>query len=43
MGKKFIKLEKRIDKEYLKKGIGKKKAQYIAKATAGKIAREKRK
>ena len=37
----FKKLEKKIDTEYQKKGYSKKKADYIAKATAGKIARKK--
>ena len=37
----FKGLERRIDREYRKKGISKKKAEYIAKATAGKVAREK--
>ncbi len=43
MGKKFKKLEMRIDREYKKKGKSNKRALYIAKATAGKIAREKHK
>ena len=38
---KFNILERKIDKEYKKKGYSNKKAQYIAKATAGKIARKK--
>ena len=36
-GKKFQKLSKKITKEYIKKGFSKKKAEYIGKATAGKI------
>ena len=38
---KFNILEHKIDREYIKKGYSKKKADYIAKATAGKIARLK--
>ena len=41
--KKFVKLEKHVEHEYEKKGYGRKKAEYIGKAVAGKIAREKRK
>ncbi len=37
----FNRLEKKIDTEYKKKGYSKKRADYIAKATAGKIARKK--
>ena len=42
MGKKFNKLEHRIEREYIKKGYPKKEAEYIGKATAGKIFRNKR-
>ena len=42
MGKKFNKLEKKIEKEYKKKGYSKKRAKSIGYATAGKIARKKR-
>ena len=41
MGKKFDKLEKKIEKEYKKKGFSSKKAKSIGFATAGKIARKK--
>ena len=41
MPKKFDKLEKKIEKEYIKKGYGKKRAKKIGFATAGKIARKK--
>ena len=43
MGKKFNKLEKKIEKEYKKKGYSKKRAKKIGYATAGKIARKKKK
>ena len=43
MGKKFKKLEMHIDREYKKKGMSNKRALYIAKATAGQIARRKKK
>ena len=42
MGKKFNKLEKKIEKEYRKKGYSKKRAKKIGYATAGKIAQKKR-
>ena len=42
MGKKFKKLEDEIEKEYEKKGYPKKEAEYIGKATAAKIFRNKR-
>ena len=42
MSKKFQKLERRIDREYLEKGYSPKRAEYVAKATAGKVARERR-
>ena len=42
MSKKFDKLEKEIEREYEKKGKSKKRSEYIAKATAGKIARKKK-
>jgi len=38
----FERLDKRITKEYEKKGYPKRKAEYIGRATAGKVAREKR-
>ena len=41
MAKKFNKLERKIEKEYIKKGYGKKRAKKIGCATAGKIARKK--
>lgn len=41
MGKPFKKLERHIEREYEKKGFSHKRAEYIAKATAGKIARMK--
>ena len=41
--KKFVKLEKHVEREYEKKGYSRKKAEYIGKAVAGKVAREKRK
>lgn len=40
--RKFKKLEKHVEREYLKEGYSKKKAEYIGKAVAGKVAREKR-
>ncbi len=42
MSKKFVKLEDRIELEYEKKGFSKKKAKYIGMASAGKVAREKK-
>lgn len=42
MGKKFKKLEKRVEKEYRNKGYSLKESEYIGKATAGKIYRKKR-
>ena len=42
MSKKFDKLEKEIEREYKKKGYSVKKARYIARATAGRIARRKK-
>lgn len=41
MSKKFNKLKRKIDREYLKKGFSRKRAKYIAKATAAKVFREK--
>lgn len=41
MSKKFNKLEGRVEKEYEKEGYSKAKAQYIGRATAGKVYREK--
>ena len=41
--KKFVKLERHVEREYEEKGYGRKKAEYIGKAVAGKVAREKRK
>ena len=43
MSKSFDKLKREIKDEYEKKGYSKKKADYIAKATAGEIARRKNK
>lgn len=40
--KSFRKLENEVAVEYEKKGYSKKDAEYIGKATAGKVAREKR-
>jgi hypothetical protein len=40
--KKFVKLERHVESEYRKKGYSKKKALYIGKAVAGKVARERR-
>lgn len=42
MSKKFNKLERKVEKEYEEEGYSKKQAQYIGRATAGKVAREKR-
>ena len=42
MGKKFDKLEHRVEREYRKKGYSLKESEYIGKATAGKIYREKK-
>lgn len=42
MSKSFNKLERKIAKEYEKKGKSKARADYIARATAGKIARNKK-
>ena len=36
-GKRFKKLEREIATEYIKKGYSKKKAEYIGRATAGKV------
>ena len=41
--KKFVKLERHVEHEYEKKGFGRKRAEYIGKAVAGKVARERRK
>jgi hypothetical protein len=41
MSKKFNKLEGKISKEYEKEGYSKAKSEYIGKATAGEIYREK--
>ena len=43
MPKKFDKLERKIEKEYLKKGYRRKQAKKIGYATAGKIARKRKK
>jgi hypothetical protein len=40
--KKFVKLERHVENEYLKEGYSRKKALYIGKAVAGKVAREKK-
>lgn len=42
MGKKFNRLEGKVEREYKKKGFSKKRARYIGRATAGKVFREKR-
>ena len=42
MGKKFDKLEKRIEREYKKKGYSPEESKHIGYATAGKIARMKK-
>lgn len=42
MSRSFNKLEREIRKEYEKKGRSKKRAEYIARATAGKISRKKK-
>ena len=39
MGKKFNKLEKKIEREYEKKGYSVKESKHIGQATAGKIYR----
>jgi hypothetical protein len=41
--KKFVKLERHVEHEYEEKGYGRKRAEYIGKAVAGKIARAKKK
>ena len=41
--KKFVRLEKHVEREYEKKGYSPKRAEYIGKAVAGKVARERRK
>lgn len=43
MGKKFERLEKHIEREYRKKGYTLEESRKIGYATAGKIARSKRK
>ena len=43
MPKKFDRLEKRIEKEYIKKGKSRKKARSIGFATAGIILRKRKK
>ena len=40
MGRKFNKLEERIKREYVVKGVSPKTAEMWAKATAGKVYRE---
>ena len=42
MGKKFNKLAKHIEREYEKKGYSVEESKYIGKATAGRIARMKK-
>ena len=42
MGKKFDRLEKKIEREYKKKGYSLKESKHIGFATAGKIFREKK-
>lgn len=41
MGKKFRKLERRVEREYESKGYSRERAAYIGRATAGKVYREK--
>ena len=41
--KRFRKLERHIEREYEKKGYSYARADYIGKAVAGRIARERRK
>ena len=41
--KKFKKLERHVEREYEKKGYSPARADYIGKAVAGRVAREKRK
>jgi hypothetical protein len=41
MGKKYRRLEKHIEGEYERKGYSRKRAEYIARAAAGKVYREK--
>lgn len=43
VSKKFKKLERHVENEYLKKGFGKKRALYIGKAVAGQQALKRRK
>jgi len=38
----FKRLDSKIEREYKRKGMSTKRAAYIAKATAGKVAREKK-
>ena len=42
MPKKFDKLERKVEKEYIKKGYSRKRARSIGFATAYKIARKKK-
>lgn len=43
MGKRFERLEKRIEREYREKGYSKERAESIGYATAGKIFRKRKK
>lgn len=38
----FRRLERKVEREYERKGYGKKRAAHIGRATAGKVARLKR-
>lgn len=40
--KKFKKLERHIEREYEKKGYGKKRSKHIADSVAGRVARQRR-
>ncbi len=42
MGKKFRALEHTVEKEYLKKGYTKERADYIGKSVAGRVYRNKK-
>ena len=41
MGKKFVKLEHRVEREYENRGFSQSRAKYIGEATAAKVYREK--
>lgn len=40
--KRFVRLERRVEREYIRKGIGRKRALAIGRAVAGQVARRKR-